>query len=403
MVMNGLSDVSDVDVVARLKTLVGEERRLSAAVLAHLAEVDARQLYLPAACSSMYAYCVGVLGMSEDVAVKRIAAARATRRFPVLFDAMSEGRLNTSGVVVLAPHLTEENEDRVVEEASGKRKAEIEVLLARLAPKPDLPARLEREVAQVTLSAPGRIEDEPAAAPARLAPLAPERFALQVTIEGATRDKLMRAQALMRHQVPSGDLAQIIDRALDALLDRVEQRRQGKVMKPRAASAKAAAKAPAKAATRYVPRSVRRQVVARDGEQCSFVGEDGRRCEERGFLELDHVVPVAQGGRAGDGIRVLCRPHNLYEARRMMGRDAVDAGRAVRETEAEIVAGLRRMGVARADALRAVAESRGPGQPIEERMRAALRVLDATYRSRRAGTRCEEAPHAWSCPPEARM
>src|SRR6188508_3283533 len=72
--MNGesLAAMSDVEVVARLVELLREERRLTAAVLAHLGEVEARRLYLPAACSSMHVYCIRVLGMSEDQAFKRI-------------------------------------------------------------------------------------------------------------------------------------------------------------------------------------------------------------------------------------------------------------------------------------------------------------------------------------------
>jgi hypothetical protein len=130
-----------------------------------------------------------------------------------------------------------------------------------------------------------------------------------------------RAQALLRHQVPSGDLAEVLDRTLDALLDKVEARKLGKTSAPR--------RARTGQAKRYVPRAVRRQVAARDGMQCSFVAADGRRCAETGFLELDHVVPVARGGQASvDGIRVLCRAHNQYEAERILGRDAVAAGRA---------------------------------------------------------------------------
>ncbi|HEY8142900.1 MAG TPA: hypothetical protein VIG06_09515, partial [Kofleriaceae bacterium] len=65
--------------VERLEELLREERRLTAAVLVHLGEVETRRLYLPAACSSMHVYCVRVLGMSEDQAFKRIRAARAVR------------------------------------------------------------------------------------------------------------------------------------------------------------------------------------------------------------------------------------------------------------------------------------------------------------------------------------
>jgi len=49
-----LETMSDREVVERLVELLREERRLTAAVLEHLGEVEARRLYLPAACSSMH-------------------------------------------------------------------------------------------------------------------------------------------------------------------------------------------------------------------------------------------------------------------------------------------------------------------------------------------------------------
>jgi hypothetical protein len=219
-----------------------------------------------------------------------------------------------------------------------------------------------------------------------VAALAPERFALQVTISEATQRKLLRAQALLRHQVPSGDLAEVLDRALDALLHKVEGRKFGKTRAPRAA----------RPCTdrRYVPREARRQAAARDGMQCSFVAEDGRRCEETGFLELDHVVPVAQGGSASaDGVRVLCRSHNQFEAERILGREAVEDGRAARALEDDLVAGLRRLGVTAHDARQAVATTRGQGT-VEERMRAALGALRTIYLSR-GGSRCAEPLATW--------
>ena len=131
-------------------------------------------------------------------------------------------------------------------------------------------------------------------------------------------------------------------------------------------------------------------MVARDEERCSFVAEDGRRCEETGFLELDHVVPVSRGGRGSvEEIRVLCRAHNQYEAERILGREAVHAGRAARETEGEMVACLKRLGVTASDARQAVASSRATGA-IEERMRGALEALHAIYAARQVGTRCSE-------------
>jgi len=365
-----VSTMSDDELVAKLVELVREERRLTVAVLTHLGEVEARDIHLRAACSSMYGYCTRVLGMSEDQAFKRIRAARALRRFPVLATAVADGRLHLGGVLLLAPHLTDDNAEELVAEASGKSKAEIAVLLARRAPRADVPPRIDKVTQQLEL-APGPVGQ--AESTARLAPLASERFALQVTIGEATRSKLVRAQALLRHKVPSGDLSELIDQALDALIDKIEKRKFGKTGAPR--------KAKAGRTKRYVSNEARREAVARDGMRCSFVSADGRRCEETGFLELDHMVPVALGGDGSDGVRILCRSHNQYEAERILGRETVEAGKAARALDDDLVAGLRRLGVTSSDARRAVAASRGTG-PVEERMRAALRALRDIYAGR---------------------
>ena len=134
-----LTHLSDQALLADLAVLVTVDRQTTAALLAHIAEVDARKLYLPAACSSMQVYCVQVLHLAEEVAYKRIRAARAARRFPQIFDAIAEGRLHVTGVVLLAPHLTDDNADELLTAAGHKSKTEIEVLLAHRCPRPDVP------------------------------------------------------------------------------------------------------------------------------------------------------------------------------------------------------------------------------------------------------------------------
>ena len=72
-----LSHLGDRTLLHDLATLVARERTTTAQLLAHLAEVDARRLHLPAGFPSMFLYCVHELGLSEDGAFKRIRAARA--------------------------------------------------------------------------------------------------------------------------------------------------------------------------------------------------------------------------------------------------------------------------------------------------------------------------------------
>src|SRR5262245_30810825 len=94
--------------------MVARDRAITADLLAHVAEFDKRKLYLPAGYPSMFAYCVGELGLSEDAAFKRIKAARAARRFPALLDALAEGRLHLTAIVLLAPHVTEDTGDELM-------------------------------------------------------------------------------------------------------------------------------------------------------------------------------------------------------------------------------------------------------------------------------------------------
>src|SRR6476646_4524223 len=100
-----LSHLSDPELIRGLSSAVAQHHAATAKLLAYVAEVDDRQLYLPAGYPSMYAYCVGEFGMSEDVACKRIRAARAARQFPAIFQAIADGRLHLAAVVLLAPFL----------------------------------------------------------------------------------------------------------------------------------------------------------------------------------------------------------------------------------------------------------------------------------------------------------
>ncbi len=137
-----LTHLSDCTLLHDLAALVTQDRATTAAMLAHLAEVDARKLFLPAAYPSMFAWCLGELKLSEDSAFKRIAAGRAARRFPGIFTMVADGRLHLSGVVQLAPHLTTENVDKLLAAAAGRTKAQIERLIAERFPRPDMPCVL---------------------------------------------------------------------------------------------------------------------------------------------------------------------------------------------------------------------------------------------------------------------
>jgi len=148
-----------------------------------------------------------------------------------------------------------------------------------------------------------------------VAPLSPSRYLVKVTFSQETHDKLQRARDLLRHTVPNGDPAVIIDRALTVLIAQLEKTKLGATSRPRSGCSGRACPA----TTRHVPAAVKRAVWARDGGRCAFIGREGR-CPETGFLEFHHVTPFAAGGAASiENLQLRCRSHNAHEAERFFG------------------------------------------------------------------------------------
>ena len=136
--------LSDDELLRRVRLLATREREATVELVAHLAELDKRKLYLAHGYSSLFSYCTEVLRLAEHAAYNRIEAARASRRFPAVLDRLARGSLNLSTLRLLAPHLTLENHASVLDDAAGKSKREVELLVARLAPHPDVPASVRR-------------------------------------------------------------------------------------------------------------------------------------------------------------------------------------------------------------------------------------------------------------------
>jgi hypothetical protein len=335
------TDLSDDELVTRLHDICFDARRVDVRLIGHLIEVEDRRLHSRAACSSLFEFCVRRLGMSEGAAFRRINAARLTRRFPRLAGDIESGRVHVSTLVLLRDHLTEANVAELVAATEGRSKRDVEELLARRAPRPDVPAKIRKlpstplgKAASPTAPPPSAslLDGTPSphpqappaparpARPARIEPLSEARYKMQLTVSGELRDKLERATNLMRHRNPTGDMAVVVERALDALLETLEKERLGKTNRPR----RAAPRDDGRGKVSGIPAAVRCEVFARDGEQCTFVDAEGRRCTSRAFLELDHRESRALGGRDdAANLRVLCRGHNALHAEEVFGRGYV--------------------------------------------------------------------------------
>lgn len=350
--LSSVTRLSDAKLLQTVVQLSGREREATVELVAHLAELDARKLYRGEGYGSLFAYCTGALQLAEHAAYNRIEAARLSRQFPAVLDLLADGSLNLSTLRLLAPHCRPDNFGKLVTEAEGRSKREVEALVARLAPRPDvapsvrkLPTRdqsaqsppasfpvtsVQRahadgaaDVAATPSDSATGASQGPTVTPTvtapepirkpEVAPLSPERYRVQFTVGQSTHEKLRRAQDLLRREIPDGDPGVIFDRALTLLLEETARQKLAATSKPRAGGNGAGR-------SRHIPARVKRAVWLRDGGRCAFVSPRGRHCDERVFLEFHHCEPYAIGGEASvENISLRCRAHNAYEAELAFG------------------------------------------------------------------------------------
>lgn len=346
---NDLSSMSDAELVRSLKVLAREEREQLVLVLKHLNEMDKRRIAIEAGFPSLFEYSVRELRYAQGEAARRIQTARAAKRFPLIYRTLERGLLSLTTASMLAPHLTWTNYRRLIREASGRGKREVETMIAAMAPG-QVPAERVRFVAVIAppAAASRSLDDlfaarpaapaEPATAgpsPAQNSPTAPEasdfptmqpgpvrRVHFSFTADESFLRDVERARELLWHKSPAGKLEKVFAEALKALLKSIDPARRT----PRAPESARDSSSPRNAGRRPIPRAVQTAVWRRDGGSCAFLAPDGRRCGSKAGLEFDHVLPWARGGASDeDNLRLLCRAHNQLAARRSFGNAAIDA------------------------------------------------------------------------------
>jgi 5-methylcytosine-specific restriction endonuclease McrA len=209
--------------------------------------------------------------MSEDAAFRRARAAKIARQFPILFEQIAAGEIHLTGLLMLGPHLTEENHREVLARAKHRSKREIARLVRMLDPLPDVPAVVEplgptpagaaprnpswsefvtsmstvRELspgnrpkdwtdlaAGATLGEPAPVESpvaelssDPASTECSGAELAAQRYKVQFTATQEYVDLLEEARELLAHAVPSRSLEEVHLRAMRMLVTGLKKRK----------------------------------------------------------------------------------------------------------------------------------------------------------------------------------
>jgi hypothetical protein len=211
-----LTSLTDDQLVARVTMLAAHERRATAALIAALAELDTRRLYLGQGYSSLFVYCTQALHLSEDAAYHRIRAARVATKWPIVLDLLADGSVSVTAVRLLSEVLTDTNHHELLRAAIHKSKRDVEAIIAAVNPQPPV-APMVRKLptpqsaadspdAATPLLAPTPVHSNPAngdarpaapmpaARPPAVAPLSPDHYRIQFTISKETHDKLRVVQ-----------------------------------------------------------------------------------------------------------------------------------------------------------------------------------------------------------------
>lgn len=329
---------TDEELTSQLHKTVARERDCLVDLLVRLGEFDRRSLSLTKGYPDLYEYCMRSLKYSRSGAARRIAAARAGRKYPSLLVMLASGELSLVGAAMLGPHLRPDNRRRLSRAVRGRTQEEVAQLIAAIAPQ-----YAKRDSIRILSASNSAIEDRSSASAAiSISPLvdagvaspidsaapggvvanpaheskkrAVALYTASITITQETRDLLKRAQEVLRHQAPKGELDPILRMALELLLDKFDRDRR----KPRAGRP---SKRSQGRSSRHIPEAVKQEVWKRDGGQCTYVGEGGLRCSSRACMEFDHKKPFARGGRSDspDNIRAMCRAHNQLLGRLEFG------------------------------------------------------------------------------------
>ena len=371
---------NDMDILARLLELRRREHQCTVDLLEALVECDRARAYLDHAYESMWKFLTEALRYSNGAASRRYKALKCARRFPVVIEWLRAERVTLCSLEAIAPLLDElDDEQALLDRIEGKSQAEVQRIVAQARPVSERREVVKTEFVQKKVVAPTELfatqdEDgataaasplpslasspphgEPSSAPpspARPSPVSPpppeERVRVTLSLTPEEFEWVERARMLASRR--PGRAPSVHEIVVEAARFYVEKKapkvRASKASKSDAETSDASTaelssetvgglaagpaahlapdspdgQTPQTPKNRHIPVAIRDDVHLRDGEQCTFVGSNGRRCQARFHLNVDHVAPFAFGGsHAPENLRLLCGAHNRQRADRTFG------------------------------------------------------------------------------------
>jgi 5-methylcytosine-specific restriction endonuclease McrA len=342
--MQTLFSLSGAELIKRTQDLVVVERRATMDLIEHLREIERRMLFLEMGYSSLFEFVVKHLGLSEGSAQRRISAMRLIRDVPEARAKLDSGEITLSnasqiqtvfraaaqaqrsslrgaqepGIQVNDPSslvgktLDLDSKKRILEEISGMTQKECQSKLLELVPQ--AAAKLMERDRQIS----------------------EEKFELKLVISKDLHDRIEELKVLLSHSLRQGGVAELLEYLVNQETKRQEKKKgvqagtgaEARNEKPPEESEEISVRSPEIAGVakstatavrtetvrsssrQAIPRAIQREVWKRAKGCCQYPG-----CSSRFRLEMDHILPYAQGGESSaENLRLLCRAHNMKHA-----------------------------------------------------------------------------------------
>jgi hypothetical protein len=281
-----------------------------AELLGILQELDQAKGFRDFGHPSLMAYAVRELGLSEAVALNLINVARKAIHVPELKTAIETGGLSVPVARKIVPVVTSENQAEWIEKAKRLTTRELEREVARVRPELATPERI-KYVSESRAAVSLGLDEAALRVVRRVQDLESQRLRRAATLEEAIA--AMGEAYLEKH-----DPLKKAERA-KVRAEQAEKRGKlgpGPAPAPKQEPADAAAPVTGLASRERMEATLKHQATLRDGARCAHRDADGTRCDQRRWLDIHHVVPVARGGRnTVDNLVTLCRSHHALEHR----------------------------------------------------------------------------------------
>jgi hypothetical protein len=271
-------------------------KRSEIEIISCLQEVDDSSTFLRLGYTSLYDYMINALGFSESSASNFITVSRKAKEIPLLQSAIQEGTLSVSKARKITPVLTLENQEEWIEKAKTLPQRQLEQEVAREIPREDVPERIKF--------------------------VSESRMELRMGISKEIEEKLRHVQDLEsqrtgHHVRIEETLATLLEVYLEVKdpvrrADRILKKESIKVSEHVARHAEKEKTKPAHLAP--IPSAIKHRVTKRDRGRCTHVDLKGKRCGNRRWIEIHHIVPRSKGGtNSPENLRTLCHSHHKLE------------------------------------------------------------------------------------------